>query len=364
ASIPVFSQTLSDQATVSVITCGKGNELYSLFGHTALRINDPVTGIDAVYNYGTFDFSTPNFGLRFVKGDMQYFASVSSFDQFVYDYEVDKRSVLEQKLRFPQEKKQVLFDKLNASLGGPEKFYTYKFIDNNCTTKVVDLLNEVLGQRVIYKVGNTDVSYRDLMYEGFDGHFFEQWGTGLFFGPKVDQKAEEIFLPIELWESINAASYRSQPLLYRNIPWLVFKDVPAPISLWNNVFVYLAFLALLVFWRNKTLVLSWFAIMSLLGTFFCLSGAYSFHQELKWDYNALLVNPLLFPFVVAMLRKSQRSIFIWGMINLICLAVYLGCMVTKIHLLITLPMIVTHAILLLIFSLKAKKAISERNVAY
>ncbi|NMH29469.1 Lnb N-terminal periplasmic domain-containing protein [Flavobacterium silvaticum] len=354
-TVSAFSQTLSDKARVSLITCGKGDQLYSLFGHTALRINDPVTGIDRVYNYGTFDFRTPNFVLRFVKGDMQYFASASSFNDFIYEYQYDKRSVFEQLLNFPQDKKQVLFDRLNKSLQGPEKFYTYKFLDNNCTTKVMELINDVLGSKVLKKVGNKEVSYRDLMYTGFEGHFFEQWGTSLFFGPKVDRKAENIFLPIELWESVNAAQYRNKPLLEKNISWLVFDDPVMPFSIWNNVFVYLIFLALLVFWRNKTLVLSYFTIVSLLGAFFCFQGLYSFHEELKWDYNALLVNPLLFGLVIAYLRKSDRQLFIWSWINLICLLLYLGCMITKIHLLIMLPMIVAHGIILLTWALQSRK---------
>ena len=67
------SQTLqlSENAQVSVLTCGNGNELYSLFGHTAVRIFDPQTNIDIVYNYGAFDFATPNLDARFSKGDLK-----------------------------------------------------------------------------------------------------------------------------------------------------------------------------------------------------------------------------------------------------------------------------------------------------
>src|SRR4051812_2221318 len=83
-----FAQVpLSDMATVSLLTCGPGNELYSVFGHTAIRVHDPLRGMDVVYNYGTFDFDTPNFYLKFVKGDLKYFVSASSYDDFVYTYQ-------------------------------------------------------------------------------------------------------------------------------------------------------------------------------------------------------------------------------------------------------------------------------------
>ena len=74
-SIPFcFSQTtpLSKEAKISVLTCGTSNEIYALFGHTAIRVNDPVNGMDVVYNYGAFDFGTSNFALKFVKGNLQY----------------------------------------------------------------------------------------------------------------------------------------------------------------------------------------------------------------------------------------------------------------------------------------------------
>ena len=83
---------LSTEAHVSVITCGVGNESYSLFGHTALRVQDSVNAIDVVYNYGAFDFNTPNFVMKFTKGDLQYFAVVHYYTDFINQYHYEKRS--------------------------------------------------------------------------------------------------------------------------------------------------------------------------------------------------------------------------------------------------------------------------------
>src|SRR5690606_32698118 len=123
--------TLSENAEVSVLTCGNGNEMYSLFGHTAIRIHDPENGIDQVYNYGAFDFDTPNFVLRFSKGDLQYFVTAGRFADFLYSYNYEQRSVYEQTLNISQQQKQQLFDRLTATLISDERFYTYKFIDRN-----------------------------------------------------------------------------------------------------------------------------------------------------------------------------------------------------------------------------------------
>ena len=183
------SQTiqLSENAQVSVLTCGNGNELYSLFGHTAVRIFDPQTNTDLVYNYGAFDFATPNFVVRFSKGDLQYFVTSSTFQDFLYSYEYEERSVVEQSLDMTADQKQQLFAKLSATLISNDRFYTYKFIDRNCTTMVVDLLNEILGEKILTKVDAKDVTYREVLFPYFDNHFYEQLGTSIIFGTNSDK---------------------------------------------------------------------------------------------------------------------------------------------------------------------------------
>ena len=113
-----FSQNiiLSNQAQVSVLTCGTGNESYSLFGHTAVRVSDPKNFIDVVYNYGAFDFGTPNFVLKFIKGDLQYFAIAHSYTDFINDYIYEKRSVYQQELQISKELKQKLFELYQINL--------------------------------------------------------------------------------------------------------------------------------------------------------------------------------------------------------------------------------------------------------
>lgn len=355
--LPVLcvGQTLSPSAQISVITCGKGDQIYSLFGHTALRISDAATGIDRVYNYGTFDFSTPNFALKFVKGDLQYFVSISSFNEFLYHYSVDERSVFEQVLNVSALQRQQIFDRLEQTLASDERFYTYKFIDRNCTTKIADLLNEVLGGKVLEKVGNTEVTYREIIYPEFDGFFLEQWGTGLFFGPKVDQPATEIFLPIELYQSISQARMGTEPLLETQKSWLVFEP-PAPRFKWyNNVFIYVGVLLLLVFWRNERVILGYFTAAGLLGLFFCFAGFYSLHEELQRNYNVLLVNPFLLALAIAKGRQHFKAVVVLGLLCLFCLAMYTVYILTKIHFLSVLPMILAHSVVLARWTIHARR---------
>ncbi len=105
-----YSQNDSCSLTISLITCGPGEELYSVFGHTAIRIKDG-SNYDIIYNYGTFDFEDPEFYSKFVKGKLIYFVSAENFNRFMYEYQMENRSVVEQEL--------------NLRIGQPDLFMGY-----------------------------------------------------------------------------------------------------------------------------------------------------------------------------------------------------------------------------------------------
>jgi hypothetical protein len=97
---------LSENAEITMLTASPGDELYSVFGHSAIRVYDPENGIDAVFNYGTFDFNTPNFYLKFIRGKLLYKLSVSRMEQFVPEYYLEGRAIYEQVLNLTEDEKQ------------------------------------------------------------------------------------------------------------------------------------------------------------------------------------------------------------------------------------------------------------------
>ena len=351
------SQTLqlSENAQVSVLTCGNGNELYSLFGHTAVRIFDPQTNIDIVYNYGAFDFATPNFVVRFSKGDLQYFVTSSSFEDFLYSYEYEERSVVEQTIALSASQKQQLFDKLSATLLSNDRFYTYKFIDRNCTTIVVDLLNGIVGKNILKKVDPDDSTYRDVLYPYFDNHFYEQLGTSIIFGTKVDHYAEKVFLPVELFNSVHKATIDNEPLEKSSRTWLKYDNEQVPTSWWNNIYTYLTALVLLVVFNKNGANMMFFLITGLIGTFFLFAGFYSFHGELANNYNALLFNPALLLVVLFFYTKQDLWFYKSAIFCVASIAVYLLFVIGKVYFLIVLPLVVSMTIILIRYILRFRK---------
>lgn len=345
---------LSPKATVSVLTCATGNESYSLFGHTALRINDPEQFFDVVYNYGAFDFSTPNFVAKFAKGDLQYFVVASSYSDFINQYQYEGRSVYEQKLRLHPSMKQRLLERLQTTLQTEERFYTYKFIDRNCTTMVVDLLKETLGEKIIVKSKLTHTSYRSVLFPYFHQHFYEQLGTSIIFGNKVDQKASTIFLPFELLENLKTSHFQNQKVAFP-VQTLLSITPTALYSWWNNAYTYGALLVLLVFWKNRKLILSFLIFMGILGLFFLFMSMYSLHPELANNYNILLFNPALLLMVFFSIRKNQKAIRFLAYFHWVCFAGYTILIVNKAHFLLLLPLIGASSVLVYRLLVKNKK---------
>lgn len=347
---------LTENAHVSVITCGLGNETYSYFGHTAIRVADPVNNIDLVYNYGAFDFSTPNFVAKFAKGDLQYFVVVHPYNDFINEYNYEKRSVYEQELLIDKDQKQKIFDNLNSTLLSEDRYYTYKFIDKNCTSMVVDIINKSLNKTVITKKGDTDKTYRSILFPYFDGHFYEKLGTSIIFGRKVDQLGTKIFLPFELKNSLEKTTFENRPFVSKSKTILNFEK-ETPISWWNNVYSYIIILAFVVFINKKAIDKIYLFALSLTGIFFVTVGFYSFHHELAMNYNVFLFSPLLLILIIFSVVNNKRWTYKFAVLHLALLIFYTLFIINKAHFFIVLPMIITSGVVLTRIAIRNKKRI-------
>lgn len=185
----VFSQNVSNQAEISVITCGPGNELYSTFGHTAIRVKDPVYRFDKVYNYGTFNFETPNFYLKFSRGQLDYMLSVSPYRFFVASYKNENRWIKEQVLNLTNSQMNEIYQFLENNALPDNKYYRYDFFFDNCATRVKDVLKEVLGDNLSTpeKITEDGLTFRDMLKPYLIGKNWERLGINLALGQPADK---------------------------------------------------------------------------------------------------------------------------------------------------------------------------------
>jgi Domain of unknown function (DUF4105) len=348
SSISGFSQfiKLSENAKISVLTIGLADESHSLYGHTAIRVNDPSNGIDLVYNYGMFDFNTEYFILKFVKGDMQYFAISYPYQDFENSYHEENRSIYEQNLNISTSEKQLLYDKLNAVIYSDERFYTYKFIDRNCTTKVMDILNDVLVNKPIIKKNIETRTYREVLFPFVKNHFFMKLGINIIFGTKVDEKANKLFLPLDLMENLKKTKYNNQNLVSGTKTNFEAKR-ETNTSIFDSIYFLSFILLIFVVLNKKNTTIFYFLIFGIIGLLFSAIGLYSFHEEVLWNYNILLFNPMLLILVFFMIKKNVIWIKKISMFCLLCIGIYVIYMFNKVHLYIMIPLILSTSILLL-----------------
>lgn len=191
---------LSDQAEISIITCAPGAALDALFGHNAIRIKDPVWGIDKTYDYGGFDFSTPNFYLKFTQGKLLYEVNKRDFNRFIQVYQYENRWIYEQVLDLGSLNKQAIYDFVEWNILPENKKYKYDFFFDNCATKMRDIVQDVVGADLIFSGDylTKKNSFRDLLREMNGSMPWISLGMDIALGAPIDPTAspeEHMFLP-------------------------------------------------------------------------------------------------------------------------------------------------------------------------
>lgn len=140
----LFGKELSPSAEISLLTASPGDELYSVFGHSAIRVYDPVQNIDLVFNYGTFDFDTRNFYIKFIRGKLLYKLSVVPTEYFIPEYQLEGRAIFEQILGITSDQKQEMFNFLVNNSKPKNAYYHYDFFYDNCATRIRDVVDSLI----------------------------------------------------------------------------------------------------------------------------------------------------------------------------------------------------------------------------
>lgn len=206
--------SLSEEAEISILTIGPGNNLYDKFGHSAFRVQDPVNDIDYAFNYGVYDFDTPNFYTKFAQGKLLYKLAVSEFEPFLNSYIAQDRWVEEQLLNLTYSEKQEVFNFLQNNAKPENRYYKYDFFYDNCATRIRDVLVAVLGDNLKYNSNLAEAGYtfRELIQKNVHYNSWGSLGMDVAIGAVVDQKAtswDYQFLPEYVYKANEGATIAS-----------------------------------------------------------------------------------------------------------------------------------------------------------
>lgn len=198
-----------DSVEISLLTCGPGNEVYSLYGHTAIRYNDLQTGNDIVINYGMFSFRQDYFIIRFIFGLTDYQMGIVTFDEFMAEYRAEQRWVCQQTLNLTSAEKVNIKMALLRNYAPENCVYRYNFFYNNCTTKARDVIIDNISGKVTYEpVGLDGVTFRSMLHQWNEQQRWNRLGVDLLLGVGADRQvsmAERQFLPDSLRRDFDGA---------------------------------------------------------------------------------------------------------------------------------------------------------------
>ena len=205
-------RVIPDSIRISLLTCASGEEIYSLFGHTAIRYENYTRGIDAVFNYGIFNFNAPNFILRFALGETDYQLGVTNYERFAAEYYYLERDVWQQELNLTVQEKEKLIMLLEENYRPENRIYRYNFFYDNCATRPRDLIEKSIDGTLQYAGDMTDtdsgISFRDLLHKYSKGHPWSRFGMDLCMGSQADKTINRrlmMFVPFYVQEYFNQA---------------------------------------------------------------------------------------------------------------------------------------------------------------
>ena len=330
---------------VSILTCGPGSNIYELEGHTALRLQF-TDGTDLTVNWGIFDFNSPNFLYRFVKGETDYRMGIYPFSNFYNQYKYDGRELSERELYLTKEQKDRLCELIDSTITKGSPIYRYNYIKDNCATRPVDYIEKAIGSPITF--GNitglpeSAKTFRQDMYYYHRQHPWYQFGIDLALGSDIDyilDHREHYFAPIALDNMLENASYTdsigkqvrlagpSQTLLTS-----AQKESTTPFFL-KPIFISWLFFCItcivcLYDIKRKKITL-WFSSLyyfatGLAGLLLTFLIFISVHEATNPNWLYLWLNPFCFIGVIFIwLKKFNEIVFYWQIANFVALTVLL-----------------------------------------
>lgn len=309
----------STSPRISILICGKGNDLYSIFGHSAVRIKCDTS--DVVFNFGTFDIETPGFGSKFISGDLNYFLSKDSFHSFLDEYVSESRSVTEYPIILTSADALKLKKSLEATYSNAaDRIYKYQFLKDNCSTRIYALLNgnnhSFNWPKKVYKT-----TFRESINANLNNSPMSRFGINVLLGVLGETKLNSTtnsFLPDSLVTELSKVSAKSTYKSMLGPPNILFdKLLKRSNSYLLEIILVITIICVMVWSNFKSQAI----INLILGSFLIGLMIFSFRSEFKFNYSILIFNPIDI-FLIFKLRNYKGFILISLLFNVLYILLY------------------------------------------
>lgn len=331
-----------DSIRFSLLTCEPGNEIYALFGHTALRYQNFTDGTDIVFNYGMFSFRTPNFIYRFVKGETDYQLGITPYAYFEAEYAMRGSSVYQQVLNLTPEENVSLLNRLKENYRPENRIYRYNYFYDNCTTRARDQVEKSIRGKVVYPDASEVNSFRRIIHEFTENSPWDEFGIDLCLGAEADKligEREQMFSPfymknfasqayIENEDGTRRPLVREESKIVDVEPEEVEPGFPLSPMMCASLFLALNVLIAWVQWRKRKIFWGWdillYGLQGIAGCIIAFLFFASSHPTVGSNWLLILLNPIpliYLPFMVYRDLKRKRDWF--HTVNLVYLTLFI-----------------------------------------
>lgn len=316
-------------------------EVFTVYGHAALRVKDDTHKLDYVFNYGIFSFSQPYFIYRFAKGETDYMLGACRYSDYMIEYQMRGSSVTEQKLNLSPEESQRLWLALSVNYEPQNRTYRYNFFFDNCATRPVRLIEENVTGKIVYRWQPEEKTFRNMINYCTRNHPWLTFGCDLALGSPTDRVAtahEMMFLPEYMKEAIASAVIvdaegNERPLVQQSIVVPADEEEDLPMEwltpLFCAIIICIASMALTFYEYRKRYAGRWHDI--LLFTLAGVGGLVLFflcfiseHPCTCPNWNMLWLHPLQLSILpLSLVKNGRKAVFYYHFINFAAIMIML-----------------------------------------
>ena len=332
-----------DSVDISLLTCGPGEEVWSYYGHSALRIQDKAHGSDVAVNWGMFSFRQGYFILRFVFGLTDYQIGIYPMTDFMAEYSAEGRWVRQQRLHLSREEKLKVLHAIEENAQPENRTYRYNFFFDNCTTRAREMVITNIGYcNTNFKDTDAQSTYREEIHKLNGNHRWARFDNDLLLGYLSDRdltQREWEFLPDNLSKDFateGRKDFINDPSGNAEVNHLIGKDgylmlvdstcylIPptqkvaeAEVITPTLVFITLAviIIALSVFeWKRKKnfwVLDTFLLILTGLPGLILFAMLFSQHPTVQVNFQMLILNPFNLIFAWKTIQKMRQGKLYW-----------------------------------------------------
>ena len=327
-----FSNSLNiseniESTEISVLTCDPGNEIYSLFGHSALRIKNPINGQDLVVNWGLFEFSESQFqfGYDFAKGRLKYYMGIQLMSNFITEYRRSKRGIREQVLNLSNQEKYQIIQLLEENYKPENRKYKYEFFYDNCSSRLRDIIKKVFGENINFYQSpkSNKFTFRETIHLYLESFPWLKLGIDLVLGKKIDKLVSNenlMFLPLnveEIFDKSLVENNESIKNLVKSKNTLIesFENKNKLNNIGFYSWILLAITLLLIVFKLDKALEVWSSlnlfIIGLLGIVLVFMWIGTDHNATKMNFNLLWASPFHFILIFCLIKESWNNFTYW-----------------------------------------------------